>query len=291
MATDIFDFDSCVNQRESDKVRSWGSEGYGGSRASNEQLSTGSRMTRKKRKRIDRGYCPLKTEPKSAPAKRKKVAKRKKLTLKQLNSIQIGTRLKLYWPPTKTWSYGEVKQIYDDGMYEIACHDDPEDQGPLCYHLVDYRIKILDSPDELEYYDPETKPDPHPEASRRSPRKPKKRKLFDLDMSLSQHKKAAEVSSTNEVRSDVVLEKSKRETQKQNAVVDAAEKKIELEKLSGSPYSDDKKKNIPKRIPKVDTSDISNTLTGTSNPHTHDNEDNNDCDGKTEIAVALNRSR
>jgi len=290
MATDIFDFDSCVNQRESVKVRSWGSEGYEGSRDSSEQTTSSSRMTRKKRKHIDLGYCPLKAESKKrAPAKRKKVTKRKKLTLKQLNSIQIGTRLKLYWPPTKTWSYGEVINIYDDGMYEIACHDDPEDQGPLCYHLADYRIKILDSPDELEYYDPETKPDPHPEASRRSPRKPKKRKLFDMDLSPSQPKKAVGASNRNEVRSDVMVEKGKSETQKQNAMVDTAESKIEPEKQSVSPHSNEQKKNIPKRIPNVDTSNISKTET--SDPPTHDNEGKSDGDGKTDIAVALNRSR
>jgi len=171
---DIFDFDSCVNQRESNKVRYWGSEGYGGGSRGTPYVKG---QNRKRRKVGSRGYCP----------KKKNSAKRKKLAAKQLNRVRIGTQLKLFWPPTKTWSHGEVKNIYDDGMYEIACHDDPADQGALVYHLANYTFKITHSPEEVEHYDPQrSHHERHPQASRRSSRISRKRKLYEINSNANQ---------------------------------------------------------------------------------------------------------
>jgi len=277
MATNIFDFDNCA-QTESDKVRYWGSEGYGGPHGSDERVTQKTRTGRsqRKRKRSDSGYCPSKT---AVSTKKKKVAKRtkrKKLTQKQLKSVKVGTHLKLWWPPTKTWSYGEVMKIYDDGIYEIACHDDPEDQGALCYHLADYNFKVTDTPHELEYHK-DIKQDPHSEASRRSPRKPKKRKFYDIDMVIP--RKDAQEGEKSEVGRDGVRIKINKNPNKYFAM-DTGVKKIEINQSSEASGLRNKitKANLNYR-PFTELSSIS----------THQR---NDDDGRAEIAVvALNKSR
>jgi len=308
---DIFDFDSCVNQRESNKVRYWGSEGYGGGARGTPYVKG---QNRKRRKVGSRGYCP----------KRKKSAKLKKLAAKQLHRVQIGTQLKLFWPPTKTWSRGEVKNIYDDGMYEIACHDDPADQGALVYHLADYTFKITHSPEEAEHYDPaRSHHEPHPQASRRSSRIPKKRKLFEMNNNSSLHKRPKE-AVVPKVTRDVLVQKTTSE--------EVTPKMIKDHKKAGRPiiYSTDTEDGgvtklyrdvlvakktettteieaaekmmedvlVPKEVdmPKIghpDTAEYSDSETPeNSNSVSHDVADlTDDAETSSSVVVSLNRSR
>jgi len=214
---DIFDFDSCVNQRESNKVRYWGSEGYGGGSRGTPYVKG---QNRKRRKVGSRGYCP----------KRKNSAKRKKLAAKQLNRVRIGTQLKLFWPPTKTWSHGEVKNIYDDGMYEIACHDDPADQGALVYHLANYTFKITHTPEEPEHYDPQrSHHERHPQASRRSSRISKKRKLFEMNTNASLRTRTQD-EGVLKMSTNILLEKTTAEE-----VAAEMMKDVLVHKIAGMP--------------------------------------------------------
>jgi len=260
---DIFDFDSCVNQRESNKVRYWGSEGYGGASRGTPYIKS----SRKERRGGNRGYCPKTNKP----------AKRKKLTIKQLKSVNIGTRLKLFWPPTQTWSYGEVINIYDDGMYEIACHDDPADQGALIYHLADYTFKITHSAEETEHYDPiGSRHEPHPQASRRSSRISTKRKLFEIRTNTGLRKSTAGEG----VLKDILVEKQT-EMSSEQEVADKLMKDVLVQKKNTTlkvPYS------WTKENPKSETPE---------NPSTDTREGvESKEDGKSDSSVvSLNRSR
>jgi len=272
---DIFDFDSCVNQRESNKVRYWGSEGYGGANRGTPYV----KGSRKKRRGGNRGYCPKTNKP----------AKRKKLTIKQLNSIKIGTQLKLFWPPTKTWSYGEVINIYDDGMYEIACHDDPADQGALVYHLADYTFKITHSPEEAEHYDPiGSHHEPHPQASRRSSRIPKKRKLFEISTNTGLRKRT-KGEGLPKMNKDVLVEK-KTETSTEQEVADEMMKDVLVQKKKTIAEVTDSE---TKENPKSDTPENPKSETP-ENPNTDTREGvESKEDGKNDssVVVSLNRSR
>lgn len=225
MVTDIFDFDSCLNRRESNQVRYWGSEGYVGASCEASYVKC-EPISRKKRKAGNHDY-PKKGKPKTSRVKRKK------LSSKQLNGIRIGTHLKLFWPPTKSWSYGEVKHVYDDGMYEIACHDDPVDQGALCYYLKDYTFKITHSPEEAEHYNPEApERDPNPKTPRLSPLKAKKRKSFEI--------------STNSKLCGMIKQADVPEKMFRNIIIP---KKIKTTKGERLPYKIRRKVLVEKQMP------------------------------------------
>jgi len=264
MTTDIFDFDSCVNQRELNKVRYWGSEGYCGNL--HDQGMTG-----KKRNVGKRGYCP----------KKKWTARRKKHSIKQLKRVQIGTHLKLFWPPTKTWSYGEVIHIYDDGMYKIACHDDPADQGALCYHLADYTFKITYSPDDAEHYDPELSyHEPHPEACRRSSRIEKKRKLLEISTNTRLPKRTSEEGDPD--MSKNVLVKEETGTIKEEEVAYKMMKDVLVQKKITMPNNthSDTNENSNSEIPDSENSDSGD-----------DAELSDDGQNGSSVVVCLNRRR
>ena len=57
--------------------------------------------------------------------------------------LTIGSRIRLRWPPTNSWSNGEVIAIFDDDLYQVTFDDDDENRGAMIYSLKNYDFHII----------------------------------------------------------------------------------------------------------------------------------------------------
>merc|ERR1719499_2437685 len=123
--------------------------------------------TRSRPRRRVREESPVREEIITSTRKRRRRARsptikprskrRKKGTKKEIiASLRAGDRLTMLWPPTNSWSTGEILCVYNglDGVarskdgkpqyyFKIAFNDDPADQGPLVYKLDEYKFKVI----------------------------------------------------------------------------------------------------------------------------------------------------
>ena len=65
------------------------------------------------------------------------------INVKLSEKLCEGTKIRMFWPPDKTWSNGVVSFVYGTGMFTVDFEDDNE-KGPLTYCLRYFNFKIKD---------------------------------------------------------------------------------------------------------------------------------------------------
>jgi len=111
----------------------------------------------KKRKREVSPSPSPRREKKARTWKSTKMSKRQ-----QVASLNIGDQISMFWPPTGSWSKGEILQVYhgvddqgpednDQMLFKIAFTDDDPAAGALIYNLEDYKFNVIKQTSDEEY--------------------------------------------------------------------------------------------------------------------------------------------
>ena len=57
--------------------------------------------------------------------------------------LRVGSKVRMFWPPGKSWSKGVVSCVYGTGMFTVD-FDDDDKKGPLSDCLRSFHFKILE---------------------------------------------------------------------------------------------------------------------------------------------------
>ena len=67
---------------------------------------------------------------------------REPINMELAEKVCVGTKIRMFWPPEKSWSNGVVSYVYGTGMFNVDFEDDTE-KGPLTYCLSHFHFEIL----------------------------------------------------------------------------------------------------------------------------------------------------